>query len=78
VSADLFDLDGTTDIITVDYNSNFFEVDSVKDTISSKVIYKIKGAFARHGNPGIVVSDNTSQFASQEFINLQNNGILRT
>jgi transposase InsO family protein len=69
LGADLFDLDGTTDVITVDSYSNFFEEDSVKDTISSTVIHKIKGAFARPGILGMVVSDNGPPFASQEFIN---------
>ena len=54
-------------VITVDYYSNFFEVDCVKDTISSTVIHKRKSAFARRGIPGIVVSDNGPQFASAEF-----------
>jgi hypothetical protein len=68
----------TADIITVDYYLNFFEVDSVEDTISSTVIRKIKGAFARPGILGMVVSDNGPPFASQEFINLQKDRILRT
>ena len=64
---DLFELDGTTYAITGDYYSNLFRVDSVKDTICSTVIHKMNSAFARHGIPDVVVSDNGPQFSSQEF-----------
>lgn len=54
-------------LFTVDYFSNFWEVDYLPDTKSSTVIKKLKAHFARQGIPDFVFSDNGPQYMSTEF-----------
>ena len=54
-------------LICVDYYSSFWEIDLLEDTRSATVIRKLKAQFARHGIPERCVSDNGSQFISDEF-----------
>ena len=49
VGTDLLSLEGRNYLITVDYYSNFFEIDFLKETLSEDVITKLKHHFARHG-----------------------------
>ena len=51
----------------MDYFSDFIEVSELQDTTSTSVIQALKEHFSRHGIPDTVVSDNGSQFSSQEF-----------
>ena len=67
VGTDLFSLDNTEYLITVDYFSNFWEINQLESTSSKCVIRKLKGHFARYGCPDIVVSDNGPQFSSADF-----------
>ena len=70
VAVDLFELNNRHYLATVDYYSNYWEVDSTltSSTLTSKaVIYKLKQHFARHGIPNTVFSDNGPQFDSDEF-----------
>ena len=67
VAADLFTWNGKEYLVTVDYHSNFFEVDHLKDTSSATVIRKLKGHFARYGSPCQVITDNGPQFTSALF-----------
>ncbi|KAG1933981.1 retrotransposable element [Pimephales promelas] len=67
VGTDLFSFNNRAYLITVDYFSNFWEVDCLTDTRSSTVIHKLKAHFARHGIPDTVISDNGPQYSSQEF-----------
>ena len=67
VSVDLFNIQGREYLVTVDYFSNFIEVDFLRETTSQAVVTKLKAQFARHGIPDIVVSDNGPQFSSQHF-----------
>ena len=67
VGMDLFELNEKTYLITVDYFSNFVEVDLLEHTKSRDVIHKAKAHFARYGIPDVVVSDNGPQFSSNEF-----------
>ena len=53
--------------MTVDYYSNFFEVDRMYSTTSEAVIKKLKAHIARYGVPDEIVSDNGPQFAAEEF-----------
>lgn len=55
--------------MTVDYYSDFFEIDYLQGTTSRDVIYKVKAHFACHGIPDTVMSDNGPQFSSEEFKN---------
>ncbi|XP_023815343.1 uncharacterized protein K02A2.6-like isoform X2 [Oryzias latipes] len=67
VGTDLFNFDGREYLITVDYYSNFWEIDHLPDTKSSTVIRKLKAHFARQGIPEVVFSDNGPQYSSTEF-----------
>ena len=67
VGTDLFELDNKDYLITVDYYSNFWEVDRLRSTSSPEVIRKLKAHFARYGIPEEVVSDNGGQYISDEF-----------
>ncbi|XP_035679020.1 uncharacterized protein K02A2.6-like [Branchiostoma floridae] len=68
VGIDMFNFRGKEYLITVDYFSNFFEIDNCVDTArSATIIKKLKMQFARHGIPDTVMSDNGPQFLSAEF-----------
>ncbi|RXN17139.1 Transposon Ty3-G Gag-Pol poly [Labeo rohita] len=67
VGIDLFSFNNRAYLITVDYFSNFWEIDYLPDTSSSTVIHKLKAHFSRHGIPDTVISDNGPQYSSQEF-----------
>ena len=67
VAADLFEFHGKEYLVTMDYCSNFFEVDKLSSQTSRKVIDKLKCQMARHGIPDTLRSDNGPQFSSQEF-----------
>ncbi|XP_021370584.1 uncharacterized protein K02A2.6-like [Mizuhopecten yessoensis] len=67
VGCDLFTIHDKDYLITVDYYSNFWEVDHLTDTKSSTVIRMLRAQFARYGIPTTVVSDNGPQFSSSEF-----------
>ena len=54
-------------LITVDYFSNFWEIDRLRDTKSSTCVCELKSHFARNGIPDVVISDNGPQFTSSEF-----------
>ena len=58
VGVDLFLLNNRDYLITVDYYSNFWEVDNLSSTESISVIRKLKAHFARYGIPDVVMSDN--------------------
>ncbi len=67
VASDLFVLEGRTYLITVDYYSNFWEIDYLPAVTSVAVINKIKAHFARYGSPSVLVSDNGPQYVSEAF-----------
>lgn len=67
VGTDLFCFDNKDYLVTVDYYSNFWEIDYLADTKSTTVITKLKAHFARQGIPDVVISDNGPQFSSLEF-----------
>ena len=68
VGVDLFELDRKEYMVTVDYFSNFWEVDRLTSTTSAAIILKLKNHFARYGRPDRLISDNGPQFASSEFL----------
>jgi hypothetical protein len=53
-------------LLTVDYLTNYFEVDRLVSQRMTDVIYFLKVQFARHGVPDCVFSDN--QFNNREFL----------
>lgn len=70
IGVDIFELNGKEYLTTVDYYSNFWEIDKLHtDAKATTVIAKLKDHFARYGIPNQVVKDNGPQFKSQEFAN---------
>jgi len=67
VSVDLFELDKRHYLITVDFYSNFWEVDSLSSMSAKAVINKLRSHFARYGCPDRLISDNGPQFMASEF-----------
>lgn len=66
IATDLFSYKGKEFLITVNYNSDFWEIDQLASTIAITVITKLKNHFARYGCPATVVSDNGPQLPSRE------------
>ena len=67
VAQDLFIINRENFLITVDYFSDYWELDQLPDTLSSTVIAKTKEHFGRYGIPETVISDNGPQFRSHEY-----------
>ena len=67
VATDSFMFDQREYLLTVDYYSNFWEVELLTSTTLCAVINKLRKLFSTHGIPETVVSDNGPQFASEEF-----------
>ena len=51
----------------IKYHSRYIEIARLSTTTSSDAINHMKSIFARHGIPDILISDNGSQYAAQEF-----------
>ncbi|XP_039200408.1 uncharacterized protein K02A2.6-like [Crotalus tigris] len=54
-------------LIVVDSHSKWLEVIPVSTTMTARTIQVLRGIFAPHGLPDILVSDNGPQFTSSEF-----------
>lgn len=67
IAVDLFDLNGTEFMVTVDYYSSFFEVDRLTSKTAEQVVKKLKAHLARHGIPDQLLSDNGQPFSSAKF-----------
>ena len=67
IGTDLFSIGEDNYVITVDYTSNFWEVDRLENIESRSVIKKLKTHFARYGIPDQVISDNGPQYSSASF-----------
>lgn len=67
VNTDLFKFLDKDYIVLVDSYSDFPEVGELEDTTTEPVVQFLKEQFSRHGIPDKLVSDNGSQFVSQEF-----------
>ena len=72
VGVDLYTLDNKDYLITIDYYSNFCEVDRLTNTKTATVILKLKNHFARYGCPDRVSSDNGPQFVAEDFLTFAN------
>jgi transposase InsO family protein len=66
VGMDIFELEGVEYLVTVDYFSNYWELDRLEDTTSTTIIRKLKANFARHGIPTTLVSDNAANLTSEK------------
>ena len=53
-------------LVTVDYHSNYFELDILHDTTAASVIDPTKAQFASHGI-AYMMTDNGSQYTSEEY-----------
>jgi len=67
VGVDLFSLKNKHYLATVDYMSNFVEVDRLYSTTSAAVRAKLQAHFARYGVCDTLISDNGPQFSCEEF-----------
>lgn len=67
IAVDLFYLNGTDFMVTVDYYSSFFEVDRMTSKTADEVVKKLKAHLARHGIPDQFVSVNGQPFSSAKF-----------
>ena len=67
IATDLFEFESKEYLVTVDYFSNFFEIDRLYSTHTLPVIRKLKAHMARYGIPDEIVSDRGPQFTSGEF-----------
>ena len=66
IGSDLFDLEGVTYLLVVDYFSRYPEVIRLNTTTSQAIISALKSIFSRYGIPEILISDNGPQYISQE------------
>jgi transposase InsO family protein len=67
VGIDVFTHRGQEYLITVDYLSNYFEVDRLPSKRVADITYILRQQFSRHGVPIEVFSDN-APFNSKEFL----------
>ena len=67
VEADLCDHTGQILLVVSDYYSNFIEVEHLSKATTSSVSKALKAMFARYGVPDVLILDNGSQFASEDF-----------
>ena len=67
VAQDLFSFANKSYLITVDYYSDFWEIDVVADTTSDTIVSITKAHFAHYGIPEKVIKDNGPQFQSKPY-----------
>lgn len=67
IGTDIFQHEDKYYLVTVDYLTNFMEIDRLENLTSHQVIRKLKSHFARYGIPCTVISDNGTQFSSDTF-----------
>ena len=67
IATDIFTFDGKDYLCTVDYYSDYFEVDPINRKTGEVIINKLKKHFATHGIPVTIYTDNGPPFNSQEF-----------
>ena len=75
---DLFTVDNQDYLITVDFFSDYWEIDLLPDTTSDTVVILSKSQFARFGIPETALTDNGPQFEQRHMPTLQENGSLPT
>ena len=66
VGQDLFTYRNETFLVTVDYYSDYFELDLLQDATTESVIKATKSHFARHGIADMI-TDNGPQYSSDQF-----------
>ena len=68
IAVDMFSFDRKDYLVTVDYYSDYFEVDRLHSTTTRDIVKVLKPHFARHGIPDILISDNTPNLVSEQFL----------
>ena len=66
IGSDLFELNGATYMLVVDYFYRYIEIVQVTVTSSMGIIEKLKPMFSRQGIPEFIVSDNGPQYSSHK------------
>ena len=69
VAQDLFMLNNQNYLVTIDYFSDYWELDILQDTTSETVVNCTKAQFARFGIPETVLTDNGPQFQAEQYAN---------
>ena len=72
VGQDLFTLDSQNYLITVDYFSDYWELNILPDTTSETIVRLTKIQFARFGIPETVLTDNGPQFRATPYATFAN------
>ena len=67
IGTDLFEFNGKSYLLTVDYFSKFIEVDKLKNTSSKATIKTLKRQLSSHGIPSKLRNDNGPQYSSKQF-----------
>ena len=67
VGQDLFTLDSQNYLITVDYFSDYWELDILPDTSSETIVMRTKTQFASFGISETVLTDNGPQFRAEAY-----------
>ena len=67
VGCDVYTIKDRNYLVTVDYATNFFEIDYLPTVTTNTVVARLKSHFARYGIPTVLVTDNGSIFKSEEF-----------
>ena len=67
IATDIFTHNGKDYLCTVDYYSDFFEVDLLSKKTSAAITSKLKKLFATHGIPLVLITDNGPPFDSDDF-----------
>ena len=79
MGVDIFELNGKEYLTTVDYYSNFWEIDKLPtDAKATTVIAKLKGHLARYGIPDQVATDNGPSLSHNNLPILQQHMSLNT
>ncbi|CAG2212812.1 unnamed protein product [Mytilus edulis] len=72
IACDLFEFNQQDYLMTIDYYSDYFEIDRLNNKKGKEVIGILKKHFARYGLPDCVFSDNGPPFNSHEFRHFSN------
>ena len=72
-ATDIFHWSNANYILLVDYYSRYFVVSILPDSRSATVIDRLKSYMSRHGIVQKLISDNATQYTSQEFKNSARN-----
>ena len=67
VASDCFELEGEHCAVLVDLYSDFIEIVCLPDMSTKTLIQQMKPILATHGTPALLITDNGTNYSSQEF-----------